>query len=213
MRAVLRVGLPIAVATLAEVGLWLGATLYAARFGAAEVAAHTLALRTAGVAYAVPAALLQAGMVRMARAEALGDTYAARRVARSALALALLGGLTLCVLLLAVSGLLPGAVFDDGASGRAAAERAAWLVAILGLTELALGPSSAAAGLLRGRKDARAPMVHALIGLWLVGTPLGLALSGWAGLGVVGLWAGLGLGTLVTAVLSLGRLWRHGVLA
>jgi multidrug resistance protein, MATE family len=66
---ILRVGLPIGIATVAEVGVFLGATLYAARLGAADAAAHTLTLRTAGLAYAVPVAILQASMVRMARAE------------------------------------------------------------------------------------------------------------------------------------------------
>jgi MATE family multidrug resistance protein len=70
--AVLRVGLPIGFATVGEVGIFLAVTLYAGRLGAADVAAHTLALRTAGVAYAVPAALLQASLVRMARAEGDG---------------------------------------------------------------------------------------------------------------------------------------------
>ena len=61
---------PIGIATVAEVGVFLAATIYAATLGAADVAAHTLALRAAGIAYAVPTALLQAAMVRGARAEA-----------------------------------------------------------------------------------------------------------------------------------------------
>ncbi len=78
--AVLRVGLPVGVTAVAEVGVFLGATIYAATLGAADVAAHTLALRTAGVAYAIPTALLQAVMVRMARAETLGDPAMRRAV-------------------------------------------------------------------------------------------------------------------------------------
>src|SRR3546814_926527 len=85
MAAVLRVGIPIGVATVTEIGIFLGATLYAATLGAADVAAHTLTLRTAGVAYAVPAALLQASMVRMARAESLGDTSGGQAAAASSL--------------------------------------------------------------------------------------------------------------------------------
>ena len=38
---VLRVGLPIGIATVAELGIFLGATLYAATLGAADVAAHS----------------------------------------------------------------------------------------------------------------------------------------------------------------------------
>jgi multidrug resistance protein, MATE family len=83
---VLAVGLPIGTAMVAELGIFLGATLYAARLGAADVAAHTLTLRVAGVAYAVPAALLQAAMVRIARADAPATRISAApsRSARSA---------------------------------------------------------------------------------------------------------------------------------
>src|SRR5688572_1724170 len=49
MTAVLRVGIPIGIATVTEVGVYLAATLYAATLGAAAVAAHTLTLRTAGI--------------------------------------------------------------------------------------------------------------------------------------------------------------------
>jgi MATE family multidrug resistance protein len=85
LAAVLRVGLPIGIATVAEVGVFLGATIYAATLSAADVAAHTLALRTAGVAYAVPTALLQAAMIRMARAETLHDPAIRRAVTASGL--------------------------------------------------------------------------------------------------------------------------------
>jgi Na+-driven multidrug efflux pump len=88
LRAVLLVGLPIGVATVTELGIFLGATLYAATLGAADVAAHTLTLRVAGVAYAVPAALAQAAMVRMARAVAVGDLSLRRSVTRGAWPLA-----------------------------------------------------------------------------------------------------------------------------
>src|SRR5690606_19391429 len=47
LAAVLRVGVPIGIATVAELGIFLGATLYAATLGTADVAAHTLTLRTA----------------------------------------------------------------------------------------------------------------------------------------------------------------------
>ena len=97
----LRVGLPIGIATVAEVGVFLAATIYAATLGAADVAAHQLALRMAGIAYAVPTALLQAAMVRGARAEALGDRALRQNVTAGALAIALIAGTLLLVVLAA----------------------------------------------------------------------------------------------------------------
>ena len=184
---VLRVG----ISTVAEVGIFLAATIYAATLSAADVAAHTLTLRTAGVAYAIPAALLQASMVRMARAHSQGDIRAERAV------LLLAGG----------AGPLAGAFFDDSPAGVAAAGLAVGLLVLLGVMELIFVPGAAAAGLLRGRKDTRVPMIYALAGHWGVGAPLGVYLCERHDLGIIGIWAGLSAGTLLTTVLTLKRLF------
>lgn len=204
--AVLRVGVPIGIASVTELGIYLGATLYAARLGAADVAAHTLVLRTAGVVYAVPAALLQASMVRMARAESLNDANAARAVTASSLGLSLVSGALLAALLTATAEPLALGFFDRSAAGIAAADIAISLLILLGLVELIINPGHAAAGLLRGRKDTRAPMVYVLFGYWAVSAPLGIYLCEMQGLGITGIWIGLGAGTLVTAALTLARL-------
>jgi multidrug resistance protein, MATE family len=214
LAVVLRVGLPIGIATVAEVGVFLGATLYAATLGAADVAAHTLTLRTAGVAYAAPAALLQASLVRMARAEGLGDAAAARAVVASSLLLSLLIGTVICLLLVGGAGPLATAFFDASPAGRAAAGIALGLLVLLGLVEFVGNPGLAAAGLLRGRKDTRAPMIYVLVGHWIVGAPLGIALCEFGDLGVIGIWIGLAAGTLATTAMTLFRLagaWRDGL--
>lgn len=203
---VLRVGLPIGIATVAELGVFLGATLYAATLGAADVAAHTLTLRTAGVAYAVPTALLQASMVRMSRAEGLGLPRTARTVVASSLALSILTGAAMFLLVAGASGPLTEAFFDGSPAGVAAAEIALGLLLLLASIELLGGPGSAAAGLLRGRKDTRAPMAYVLLGHWAVGAPIALWLCERQGFGAAGIWIGLAAGTLVTTVLTLGRL-------
>jgi MATE family multidrug resistance protein len=203
---VLRVGLPIGIATVAEVGVFLGATIYAATLGAADVAAHTLTLRTAGVAYAVPTALLQASMVRMARADSLGDARTGRAVVAGSLVLSLAFGAAIFLVLAGSAAPLADAFFDDSAAGLAAAGLAAGLLVLLGLMEFIVGPGSAAAGLLRGRKETRAPMVYVLVGHWAVGAPIGLYLCEGHGLGITGVWIGLAAGTLLTTALTLARL-------
>jgi multidrug resistance protein, MATE family len=204
--AVLRVGLPIGIATVGEVGIFLAATLYAGRLGAADVAAHTLALRAAGVAYAVPAALLQASLVRMARVEGLGDRATGRIVVASGLGLSLITGVMLCAALALAAAPLSTAFFEQGVAGAAAASLAIGLMLLLAGMEVVSNPGAAAAGLLRGQRDARAPMVYSLFGNWLVGAPLGMVLCEVYGLGVTGLWVGLVAGTAVASVLSLARL-------
>lgn len=207
----LRIGLPIGVATVAELGIFLGATLYAATLGPAEVAAHTVALRVAGVAYAVPAALLQAATVRMALAVAARDPARCKQVVTSALGLGVLAGTCLLGTLAVGADPITRSILDPTATGVAAASTAAGLLLILGLMELVANPSSAAAGLLRGRKDTRVPMMITLLGYWIVAAPLGLWLSEVLEAGITGFWLGLLAGTVVTSALLLVRALRQRV--
>jgi multidrug resistance protein, MATE family len=146
--------------------------------------------------------------VRMARAESLGQAEARRAVIVSALLLSLVFGTLLAGLLISGAAPLTGAFFDSTTEGIAAAKLALVLLVVLGLIELVINPGQAAAGLLRGRKDTRAPMVYVLIGYWGVSAPLGLYLCEMQGLSITGIWIGLAMGTLVTTVLSLARLFR-----
>jgi MATE family multidrug resistance protein len=215
--AVLRVGLPVGVTAVAEVGVFLGATIYAATLGAADVAAHTLALRTAGVAYAIPTALLQAVMVRMARAETLGDPAMRRAVVTSGMGLSLVAGIAALATLGLGSDALAHGFFGQGAASVTAA-LASGLLVLLAFMEFVGTPGSAAAGLLRGRKDTRAPMLFSLAGNWAVGAPIGIYLCEVEAMGITGVWIGLLAGMIVTTLLTLARLiqtsvpWRSGVL-
>ncbi|WP_181366515.1 MATE family efflux transporter [Albidovulum aquaemixtae] len=204
--SVLRVGLPIGIASVGEVGIFLVATLYAARLGAGDVAAHTLTLRAAGFAYAIPAALLQASLVRMARAESVADRATTRAVAAGSVGLSLAAGIFLCLTLALAASPLAAAFFDTTPTGAAAASLATGLLLLLAVLELFGTPGSAATGLLRGQKDARAPMTYSLFGQWVVGAPVGVLLCEVGGLGVTGLWLGLVTGTAVASLLTIRRL-------
>lgn len=209
MMDVLRVGLPIGVTMATETGIFLGVTLYAATLGAADVAAHTLTLRMSGILYAGSAALLQASMVRMARAESLEDAAAGRAVFSSSLFAASAGGIVLCLLLTIGAHPLATWFFDASAAGVAAAEVAIGLLILLGLLEVATYPGLAALGLLRGRKDTKAPMTYKLVAYWVIGAPLGIYLCEGGGFGVTGLWIGLVTGAFITTALTLARLFSR----
>lgn len=207
---VLRVGLPIGVTAATETGIYLAVTLYAATLSAADVAAHTLTLRMAGIAYAASFALQQASMVRMARAIGLEEAGEPRAVRRSSLLLSLLGGTLLLALLGLTAAPLAAWFFDASPAGRAAIQVATGLLMLLGLLQCVGYPGLAALGLLRGQKDTRLPMIFKLVAYWLIGAPLGIWLCEMQGLGVTGLWIGLVSGAALTTALTLARLYRLG---
>ncbi|WP_206018363.1 MATE family efflux transporter [Roseovarius nitratireducens] len=203
LREALRLGLPIGFTMLAELGVFLGATLFAARFGVEAAAAHALTIRLAGLVYAVSIGLQQAATVRMARKAEAGD----RQLPFSAgTRLGLAAGVAHASILAALAFPLANAVFDDPAT----AAIATGLILLLALSELLVPLGAVAAGLMRGLKDTRMPMVFSLLGNWGVTLPLALLLTA-VGLGVTGLWIALAAGTLVACVLTTLRLRRHRV--
>lgn len=207
--SVLRVGLPIGVTAATETGIYLAVTLYAATLGAADVAAHTLTLRMAGIAYAASFALQQASMVRMARALELDVTGDVRAVLRASLWLSILGGTLLFALLGFAAQPLAVWFFDASAAGLAAIQVSVGLLVLLGLLQFVGYPGLAALGLLRGQKDTRLPMIFKLVAYWVIGAPLGIWLCEIKNLGVTGLWIGLVSGAAITTALTLARLYTR----
>jgi MATE family multidrug resistance protein len=67
------------------------------------------------------------------------------------------------------------------------------------------GTQVVSAGTLRGLGDTRVPMLIGLVGFWLIGLPVSVALAFGAGLGPLGLWWGLVAGLGAVALLLLAR--------
>ena len=80
-----------------------------------------------------------------------------------------------------------------------------------GLFQLVDGTQAIALGVLRGVQDTRVPMIYAAISYWGIGVPTSYLLGFTLGLDGIGVWAGLGIGLGVAAILLNLRFWR-GVL-
>jgi MATE family multidrug resistance protein len=70
------------------------------------------------------------------------------------------------------------------------------------------GIQTVSTGALRGLGETRVPMLANLVGYWVLGLPLGLALCFVLHWGVYGLWIGLTLALIVIAATLLWR-WRR----
>lgn len=197
---IMRLGVPIGIATLSEVGVFLGATLFIATLSVADAAAHVLAIRVSGVAFAVSIGLLQATTVRVARADR--DPARQRAIAGTSLRLA-----GCAALLLAAIVALAAAPLSLTLSGEAAGI-AVVLLGLVAASELFGAPGAAATGLLRALRITRDPMAISLLGNWLIAAPVGVFLATAMGLGAIGVWIGLAAGSATASVLTLLHLRR-----
>jgi MATE family multidrug resistance protein len=208
-REVVQLGLPIGLTMLAEVSLFTGASLLMGRLGTLELAAHGIALQLASLAFMIPLGLAQAGTVRVGVAHGRGDRLGVVRASWAVLAvaatIAVFGGLLFALVPRELA-----AVFLDKAGKDSAAVLAIAgpFVVVAGLFQLVDGLQAIAAGLLRGLKDTRIPMVLALISYWPIGFFCAWFLAFPAGFGGVGIWFGFVSGLAAAAVLLNWRFYR-----
>ncbi|ALP54289.1 hypothetical protein Tel_14680 [Candidatus Tenderia electrophaga] len=207
--ALFRIGLPIGMINLAELGVFLLATVIMGAISVEVLAAHTIAIRMAGVIYALPLGLAQAAAVRVAWSVGAKDAPAVWAAGRSACALALGLGLAYLILLTLFSEAIAG-LFLQGQGGMdetlALAQR---FLILLALAQPLACLGTVAGGLLRGCKDTRVPMVITLVCYWGLGFATAMVLAFGLGYGGTGIWIGLALGDALVGIMLSLRLNRY----
>jgi len=198
---ILRLGVPIAVAALLELGLFLAVALLMGRIGRLAAAAHQVALNYAALMFMIPLGLSLAITVRVGQAMGRGDAEGARRIAVAGMGLSvILASLSAAVMLL-----VPGPIVRLYTGDEAVANLAVKLLGVAAAFQLADGLQVCAVGALRGLHDTAWPMALTFTAYWLLGFPLAVMLGFAGGLGPVGLWWGLVAGLSLAAVLLIGR--------
>ena len=205
-REIFRIGLPIGMTLVMEVGLFAAAGFLMGLIGTAELAAHQIALQCASVTFMVPLGLAQAATVRVGLAAGAGHAQGVLRAGITALLLGSLFMLATATVMWTAPAALAGLFIDATDPANAAVVRAAVLfLAIAALFQIFDGGQVIGAGALRGLKDTRWPMAFAAVAYWGVGMSLAIGLGfglGWGGLGI---WIGLAASLAVAAALMVAR--------
>lgn len=209
LREIMAIGIPIALTVLAEAGLFSLAALLMGKIGQAELAAHTVALNVAALAFQVPYGINQAATIRVGYHFGAGDRAAAGRAGWAALMLSV-GFMvaTALAILLAPTFILRLYVDPDAAHNAVLVGLAVQYMMVAAAFQLFDGAQTVAAGALRGLQDTRMPLVIALFGYWAVGFTTAIGLGFYTPLEGLGVWIGLAIGLVVVAVL-LTRRWHR----
>jgi len=201
-RRLVQLGLPAAVQTSLECGVFAAATTLAGRLEPAALAAHQIALNVASFTFMVPLGISAAGAVRVGQALGRRDPAAAARAGWTSV---LVGAL-----FMAAAGLtfvaFPRAILHVFTNEPTVLATGVALLLVAAVFQLFDGVQVVATGVLRGTGDTRMPMFSNLLGHWLLGLPIGYTLCFVRGQGVVGLWIGLCVG-LVAVAIALLAVW------
>lgn len=212
--AVFRLGLPIGLTNLAEVGLFAATSVMMGWLGTVQLAAHGIALQIASSVFMVHLGLSSAATIRTGRALGRGAWEDLRRGAGVAVALSMATAVLTVLAFLVIPGPLIDLFLDPAEPARAEVLAiGTTLLAAAALFQLVDAGQVMALGLLRGMQDTRVPMVMAAISYWVVGMPVSYLLGFTLGWGGPGIWLGLALGLAFAAVQMMTRFWRRARVA
>jgi MATE family multidrug resistance protein len=210
MAELFRLGIPMSIAILAEVGLFHAASIMMGWIGTIPLAAHGVALQIAAVAFMIPLGFGNAATVRIGNAFGRNNIPAVGRAGYSALFVVLLITIFVASLLLFFPYYLASLFLD--LNNPDAAEVLAYavpLILVAAAFQFADSLQGVLIGALRGLKDIKVPMKLGIFSYWLVGVPSAYILAFPLKLGGVGLWIGLAFGLTVASILLLWRFYHR----
>ena len=205
---VFRMGVPIGLTALAEVGLFNAAAIMMGWLGTVQLAAHGIALQLSAIAFMVQIGISQAGTIRVGAALGRKDEAELRRGALVVTGLSMLFAVVSFTMFLTVPEMLVGLYIAPTEPERdAVIAMGAGLMLYAALFQFSDGGQVTALSLLRGVHDTAVPMWLASFSYWLVGLPVAYVLGFPMGFGADGIWIGLLIG-LTVAWIAMGlRFW------
>jgi MATE family multidrug resistance protein len=201
LRAILAIGFPIAIQVSLEIWAFSAAALVAGRLGATPLAAHTVALNMAALAFMMPLGISQGTATRVGNLIGARQPEQAQRAAWVALAM---GGAVMtasAVVFVLFRHSLPRLYTPDPGVIALCAS----ILPIAAAFQIFDGVQVVGCGVLRGMGRTRPAAVFNLISYWLLGLPVGAWLALGTDAGLAGIWWGLCIG--LAAVATLLVLW------
>lgn len=199
IRKVLRIGVPIGLQMLAEIGVFTVVAVLAGRLGGIAVSAHHIAIGLASFTFMGALGISGATAVTVGRAIGEGRSPRSAGVVGIGLGAAFMAA---CAIVFLVARRSLVAIFT---TDPAVIELGASLLVVASAFQLFDGIQGVAAGALRGAADVRFAFLANVGAHWFVGLPLALWLGFHAGLGTPGLWVGLLAGLVLVAALLAWR--------
>lgn len=194
---IIRIGAPVAMQYVFEIGAFAGAAIMAGTLGANEQAAHQIAITLAAMTYMMASGIAAAATVKTANSYGRQKFLRLQRFATTNYHIVLVFMLAAALIFVFFSSYLPWMFTSDSMVIGIASQ----LLIIAGLFQLFDGTQVVGLGILRGLGDVKLPTLITFIAYWVIGLPLGYILSTHVGVGILGIWYGLTAGLLTSSIL------------
>jgi MATE family multidrug resistance protein len=204
LRKLLALGVPASFHLLAEVGAFSAAGFLVGFYGKIPLAAHQIALTTAGTLFMIPLGLAIALTMRMGNAAGAQEKERYPAIIASGWLLTLFF-VILTAVFCGVGRNVIAALYVDEAEVIALAARFLLVVAVFQVVDAIQVVSG---GVLRGLADVTIPAWTAFLSYWFFGIPVGWLIATKGDLGPIGIWWGLAIGLTVAAIILTARVFK-----
>lgn len=195
--AIVRIGAPVAMQYVFEVGAFAGAAILAGTLGANEQAAHQIAITLAAMTYMMASGIASAATVKTANSYGKQKFLRLKRFATTNYHIVLVFMVAAALIFVLFNQYLPWIFTTDTVVIGIAAQ----LLLIAGVFQLFDGTQVVGLGILRGLGDVKKPTVITFVAYWVIGLPAGYFMSTQLGMGILGIWYGLTAGLLTSSIL------------
>ncbi len=210
---IVRIGAPVGITILAATGFFSVATLMIGTLGTIPLAAHAIAQQIVVIIFMVPLAISQAAAIRVALSVGAEDRPGVHRSGWTSVIFGMGLVFVICLFIAVARTPLTMACLDTSlATNTPVVELAAGLLIIAAIYQIFDGLVILTSGPLRGMKDTRVPMIFSFIGYWVIGLSTCIVLGFVLEWGVMGIWIGITLGTLVVSALNTRRFIQKSAL-
>ncbi|MGB4773945.1 MAG: MATE family efflux transporter [Daejeonella sp.] len=195
--SILKIGTPVALQYVFEVGAFSGAAILIGTIGAVDQAAHQVAINLASMTYMMASGVSAAATIKTGNNFGLKEFIPLRLSAISSYHIVIFFMGVMAIIFVLFHQSLPYIYTSD----KAVIVIAAQLLIIAGLFQLFDGTQVVGLGILRGIGDVNIPTLITFIAYWIIGLPIGYFLGIMLKMGANGVWYGLTLGLLASSVL------------
>jgi len=198
---IIRIGVPVALQYTFEIGAFSGAAVIIGAIGYIELAAHQVAINLASITYMMSSGLAAAAAIKSGNYFGAKDHQNLRTSALSSYHIVLLFMFATALLFTFGNHFLPWIYTSDHKVIFIAAQ----LLIIAAFFQLFDGAQVVGLGILRGMGDVNIPTIITFIAYWIIGLPVGYWLGIYLKVGVTGVWYGLTLGLMASAIMLFVR--------
>lgn len=199
---IITIGLPGGMILVLDVTAVLAAGVMMGYFGSAVLAAHQIALQCAGIAFTVPFAFSMATALRVSHSLGEKDLEKTKIIIRQALSIALLIAICFALIFIIFANKISYFYLNPAENNWVVIQSYTFsFLIIVALFQIFDAFQCIVTGALRGLKDTVTPMFLSVICYWILGVGSGYLLAFHTNLGPKGIWYGLAIGFVCTAII------------